>query len=669
MFKKNCRIERNNKFRFVVLILIISFIILITSCQKNLKKEEIKLYWFIPDGMRADTTIFNIYEWANEGKLPNIKRMMDQGSYGYVIPTFPSHTPTNFATLFTGAYPKTHGIADGAMHTEGRPLDKVAIGGFSSAAKKVEPIWVTLENQGKDVLLLSIPGSTPPELKKGITIRGRWGGWGADFHAINFESKTDLTQRKEQGRGSRLFFFGPQLTLYTDTEEIKLIKPKSYSPVLKTEMESYGTKMFAYFYDSSNDGKKNYDKAIFSLNGKSAVAVLKKGEWSKWIPINLTWSGLNVASDVKIKVIKLEDDGFFRVRFFYNNLNEYDVDPRDVASNIILHTGPMMDFVDNFPPQLIYYDEDKITFLEEMNMTFDWHTKATDFLLKEYKPDIYISDIYSPNQMLTSRWWMGYIDSVSFRYNDVNDKEREQLWNDVKDMYKRLDDIIGKMLDNADDNTLVVLTSDHGAIPLSKWVMLNNLFAKKGWLKFKINNETGEPIIDWKDSKVIYLQMDNVYINPNGLAGNYTRASGKEYEKLRNDVIDALNELEDPENGFKPVTAIVKWENVTESLYLPQDRVGDLVIANMAGYGWNEEMSEDLKIIDIPLISGYKQAILDKKNEGMWAPFIVMGPGVKKNYKITEPMEMADVYPTLIALMGKESPDFVEGKVVSEIIT
>jgi len=668
VIKKNS-INRNKNLKYALSILIILPILLTTSCQTNSQKKDTKLYWFIPDGMRADTTIFNIYEWANEGKLPNIKRMMGQGSYGYVIPTFPTHTPTNFATLFTGAYPKTHGVADGPMHIEGRPLDKVAVGGFSSAAKKVDPIWVTLENSGKDVLLLSIPGSTPPELNKGITIRGRWGGWGANFHAINFESESDLTQRKNQGRGSRLFFFGPPLTKYINTKSVELKKPKSYSPVLKTEMESYGSKIFAYLYDSTNDDKKNYNRILFTIDGKSVVTVLKEGEWSKWIPTDLTWNGLNVASNVRIKVIKLDDDGFFRVRFFYNNLNEYNVDPREAASKIVSNVGPMMDFVDNFPPQLIYYEEDKITFLEEMNMTFDWHTKATDFLLKEYNPDVYISDIYSPNQMLTSRWWMGHIDPVSFRYNEISEEEREKLWNEVKDMYKRLDDIIGKMLDNADKNTFVVLTSDHGAIPLSKWVRLNNLFAKKGWLKFEINKETGEPIIDWKSSKVIYLKMAHIYINPDGLDGNYSRASGEEYEKLRNEVISALNELKDTETGFKPVTKIVKWENVTEVLDLPKDRVGDLVIANMAGYGWNEEMTQNLKIFDAPLKSGYKQAILDKKNEGMWAPFIVIGPDVKKNYKITKPMEMADVYPTLMTLMDKELPEFVEGNFLDEMIS
>src|SRR5205085_2274314 len=91
-----------------------------------------KLYWFVPDGMRADPDLFNVFKWAEEGRLPNIKKMMDRGTYGFCQPAFPSHTPANFATLFTGAYPEVHGVNDGPMRAEGSPLSQVAVAGFSS---------------------------------------------------------------------------------------------------------------------------------------------------------------------------------------------------------------------------------------------------------------------------------------------------------------------------------------------------------------------------------------------------------------------------------------------------------------------------------------------------------------------------------------------------------
>ena len=127
-----------------------------------------------------------------------------------------------------------------------------------------------------------------------------------------------------------------------------------------------------------------------------------------------------------------------------------------------------------------------------------------------------------------------------------------------------------------------------------------------------------------------------------------------------------MNELKDYD-GSKPVIKVVKWEDVEGFLDLPKDRVGDLIIANEAGYGWNEEMSKDLKVFSAPLKTGYKQAIMPKTTKGMWTPFIIVGPGVKKNHEIKKPIKMIDQYPTIMRLMGIKIPDFVEGKEIDEI--
>lgn len=613
---------------------------------------------------------------------------MEKGAYGYSIPTFPSHTPTNFATLLTGTYPVKHGVADGPMHIEGHPLSKVSVGGFSSAAKKVDPIWVTMEKSyNKNIVLLSIPGSTPPELDQGITIRGRWGGWGADFHAINFEEKRDNAMKITQGRGSRLFFFGPPLTKYEEATELEgtiyieekeddendeILNLQSYSNIKEVTLINYGVPIVALIYDNTNNKKTDYDKILFSIKKTKIVADLREGEWSDWIAATLIWKvgqqEVPIPSFLKIKIIKLEDDGFFRIRIFYNNLNKYVAKPSYVADEIVNHVGPMTDFVDNFPPQLIYYDEDKETFLEEARMSLDWHKKAASFILEKYHPDIFIHDVYTPNQMLTSRWWMGYVDPASSRYHDVTKDQRKQLWREVKEMYKKLDDIIGEFLKKADKNTYVVLSSDHGAVPLDKWVRLNNLFAEKGWLKFEINPNTGEPLIDWENSKAVYLKMAHVYISTKGLGGNWKRDSGKEYEEFREEVKKVLLELEDKETQIRPVIAAYNWEDAPQRLLLPTDRVGDLVLINDAGYGWNEEVTADKKIFGIPLKSGYKQAILAEQEKGMWTPFIIMGPRIKNGFHFKKPIHHADQYSTIMSLLGGELRPDIDGKVLNEIL-
>src|SRR3989344_8394414 len=119
-----------------LLILIGILLILAYFFKIQTNKTQLKLYWFIPDGVRAEPDLFNMFQWAKDGKLPNIKRLIENGSYGYSYPNFPSHTPTNFATLLTGAYPEVHGVNDGPGHTLGKPLDTVTVPGFRSVAKK-----------------------------------------------------------------------------------------------------------------------------------------------------------------------------------------------------------------------------------------------------------------------------------------------------------------------------------------------------------------------------------------------------------------------------------------------------------------------------------------------------------------------------------------------------
>lgn len=627
-----------------------------------------KLYWFIPDGMRADPDLFTLFSWAKEGKLPNIKKLIEKGSYGYSYPNFPSHTPTNFATLLTGSYPEVHGVNDGPMHAIGYVLDKVAVPGFRSVAKKVVPIWKTLEDAGLKVELISIPGSTPPEINKGVVLRGRWGGWGADFAALNFETKGNLEQRIKQGRAARFFYFGPQLTQYIDATKTEgWTSPlKSFSSPKEVAMEGWGASVYGYLVDTTDNNKADYDSVMFSLDKKTFFATLKQGEWSDWTPITLKWKTetqtVDVPTQMKVAVIKVGPGDFFRFRIYYNNLNQYITFP-DTAANLIMQlTGPMVDFVDNYPAQLVYYPEDKKIFVDEADMSFEWHKKAVSASVKQFAPDVIIHDIYTPNQMLTSKWWMGYVDPAGLQYKQASPGEKQILWNEVFDMYKKLDDIIGEIINTADNNTFIVLSSDHGAVPLNTSVNLNNLFAQKGWLSFTVDPKTGEPIIDWKKTKVIYLKMAHVYINPNGLDGNYQRATGDAYEKLRSEVIDELQNLKD-KNGNKPLTDIVKWEDAKSYMKLDPDRIGDLVIANAPGFGWNEEMTKNLDLFSEPAVSGYKQAIKAQDVPGMWTPFVIAGPGIKKNNFLGgQPFSLIDQYPTIMKALGITAPSFVQGK-------
>jgi predicted AlkP superfamily phosphohydrolase/phosphomutase len=650
----------------VILVILIAIYFFLTGQDKSedlkFSNKATKLYWFIPDGMRAEESLFTVYKWAKEGKLPNIRTMIENGSYGYSIPDFPSHTPVNFASLLTGSHPTTHGVADGPMRIEGKTLERPSVGGFSSAAKKVSPIWSILENEGKRVTLLSMPGSTPPELKNGITIRGRWGNWGVDNPALIFEPTAKKQDRKQIGSGKRLFYFGPNLTQFVDVNEIESQTIESFSPIKQSKMTSYGLDIYAFIIDSTNDNQTNYDKIAFSLSKDNAIfSTISQGSWTDWQRVKLKSDEIEYDSDIRIKAVKLTDAGEYRIRVLFNNLNRFLTAPENISEEMTQALGPMVDFVDNFPPQLVFEPEDKQTFLEELKMSLDYHKKAADFIFKEYKPDVFLHDIYSPNQMLTSKWWMRYVDPKS---SDYSPERSEQAMNDILKLYQGLDAIIGEALKHNDGNTLFVLSSDHGAVLQTKIVSFNNLFAQKGWMNYEINPDTGEMTVDWKNTKVIHLQTNNVYINPDGLQGEYKRASGKEYESLRQEVKKALEDLTD--EGVKVVPRVSTWEEAPNFFDVPSDRVGDLVIEIAPPYGFSEAATEDQIIITDSITSGNKQAF-DPATEGMQTPFIIMGPGVKKGYKLENSINHIDQMPTILKLLDTEIPEYSEGRILDEI--
>jgi predicted AlkP superfamily phosphohydrolase/phosphomutase len=652
--------------------------LLLASCDSSAPEPALSsqaphaqsLHWFIPDGMRADPELFDIYTWAQAGELPNIAALMEQGSYGWSVPTFPSHTPTNFATLLTGSLPEVHGVADGPMRVEGHPLATPSVGGFRSTARKVPAVWSLMEDAGKRVAILSVPGSTPPELRMGgVTVRGRWGAWGADFPSLIFERASE-DRRKELARSARLFFLGQDLTSFVEPRPTvawdATVQPSP--PAMQLELPCHGATLQAQLVDASDDGIAGYDQLqIVSADGTELLASLAQGEWSPWIPVTLPWRELELSSHLRVQPIVIEADGFFRLRVLVDALNRTVTEPTEVAATLRSDLGPMVDFVDNFPPQLIHFEQDRGTFLDEARMSLDWHEGAVGSVYEHYQPDVFVHDIYTPNQMLTSRWWLGHIDPSSARYAATPPAIREERMAEVRDLYKRLDAIVGEAMARAPEGGLVVLSSDHGAAPLDRWVRLNNLFVQRGWLQHTPDPVTGTPVVDWEHSRVVYLKMDNVYIHPEGLGGDWQRASGPAYDALRAEVVAALEELAD-EDGTHPVVHAVPWEQVEDFLDLPPDRVGDLVLANRPGYGWNEELTERGDLFATPLKSGYKQAIMASDTPAMWTPFIIAGPGIRAGHRIEQPIRHIDQLPTILEAMGMDVPEHVQGRALDEVL-
>lgn len=634
-----------------------------------------RVVWFIPDGLRAEPEVFKMFEWAKSGKLPNIRYLMENGAYGYSIPVFPGHTPANFATLFTGKLPKEHGISDGPIRLFGHPLQVIPLSGFSSTAKLTNPIWYTLEKQGFVSTLLTVPGSTPPEISSGQVVRGRWGNWGFDFPSVVIHSARDQGLIKRMGRSTRTFYVGKQLTLFRPAQLAKWEAPglpRTFAPNMEVSLENWGEKIFALLLDTVDDGIVKYDSVAVSHDRTKIDFILKEGEWSQWFDGQVTYQiQHSVASadstksekdqgqfDVRQKTtmrllpIQIGSADNFRFRIVYDPINPSVTMPANLSEEIHQKIGPGVDYPDDFPPQLVHFDGDRKAFLDEAQMSFAWHKKILERFLTNTNSDIVIHNIYTPNQMLTSRWWMGEVDPKSTRPKNFIKYSEAQDWNEILELYKNIDDLIGTCLKSLGPKSYLVFSSDHGIAPLNQEVRLNNEFKKRGWLKWKMG--AAGPEVDWTNSKVVFLQSNHVYIHSKNLAGDYQPDHSEQYSRLRDSVRQLLKNLSDKDGH--PVYAQVLNRHESETILgLPQDRVGDLVLSHNLGFSSVEDMTTDGVLFNVPLRSGYKQGLEPSQNRELWTPFMVIGPGVPKGQQLREPISHLDQYPFIMKLMGAKS--------------
>jgi predicted AlkP superfamily phosphohydrolase/phosphomutase len=113
-------------------------------------------------------TLDLIRPWAAEGKLPNLARIMDEGSYGTLESTIPPVTGPAWVSFMTGKNPGKHGVGDFLQRSTGQYQRALA----DSRSVRCEPFWVTAGRQGKKVGIVNVPVTYPPYEVNGFLISG-----------------------------------------------------------------------------------------------------------------------------------------------------------------------------------------------------------------------------------------------------------------------------------------------------------------------------------------------------------------------------------------------------------------------------------------------------------------------------------------------------------------
>jgi len=248
-----------------------------------------------------------------------------------------------------------------------------------------------------------------------------------------------------------------------------------------------------------------------------------------------------------------------------------------------------------------------------------------------------------------------YYDKTHRKYAPDNKYE-----NAILDYHKYLDKRIGEILDSLDDDTVVLVVSDHGAKKMEGAININDWLIKEGLMTLKSPPEglvkVEKADVDW--SKTVAW----------GLGGYYGRlfmnVKGREkqgviepedYEKVRNEIIEKLAAITD-EKGKNIGTVAHKPQDVYSGPNIDQapDLIvffGDLFWRSTGTIGHDSIHSFETEI-------GPDDAV-----HAQHGIFILYDPKEKRGKKL-EDLEIYDVSPTVLSVMGIDIPEDMEGKVI-----
>lgn len=97
---------------------------------------------------------------AGRGAAPHLDALRREGTHGKIRPPFPARSAAAQGTLWTGAWPRLHGVVgDGTTRPAGTVLETT--NGLRSTALEAEPLWVTAARQGVPTVVVGVAQAAP----------------------------------------------------------------------------------------------------------------------------------------------------------------------------------------------------------------------------------------------------------------------------------------------------------------------------------------------------------------------------------------------------------------------------------------------------------------------------------------------------------------------------
>lgn len=217
-------------------------------------------------------------------------------------------------------------------------------------------------------------------------------------------------------------------------------------------------------------------------------------------------------------------------------------------------------------------------------------------------------------------------------------------------LYTRFDDYIGKVMrDYVDDNTYLIIMSDHGfaswkrAFDLNRWLYDNGYLAlQPGVAPSSVEFLAG---VDWNNTKLYSIGINGLYVNQIGREKHGIVPPGPATDELIARVVTELEAVVDPTTNVHPVSKAYVSKEIYSGPYL--DIGPDIVVGYRRGYRASDESA-----------AGEVSSAVLSDNTRRWSGDHCQDyrelPGVLfTNFPVRKPdPALVDLAPTLLKIYG-----------------
>jgi len=605
--------------------------------------------------------VLNEIKWGN---MPNLAKLVTRGVYRPMLGVFPTLTPPGWTALYTGSWPGTHEVMDFNIRALGKPLNET-LWGINTGLCKSEYLWNTAERAGKKPILVKVEMSWPPTVKEGtgpgvanyhqiagyhLFVGGRWvprpiGGQrdpeSVDPSALQEGIPYDPISIRPTMPNS-WENLPPSEKPYQEVELVLKPLVRGWPNMLRGKVGTPKT-LFGLVYASGSNG---YDRVRIcrTKNGKDAITELSPGKWSDWWLDSFEIDGAPVEGNVRMKLITLTPNAdmfeLFVPQIWPRLGYTY---PEEVALEIAEKVGPFLQNPARDALGLV--DED--TYFELLEYHQQRLADVAHYLTSTRSWDILFTETHASDY--ANHFFLGQADEIS----GADPVTIKRCCEGLARSYAAIDRWIGRLLELADDDTVVVIASDHGGTPNQFQVVdVNRALEDAGFLVYKGSVlGGGNKEIDWSKTRATNVGLIHIFVNlkgrePTGIV------DPADYETTQREIIDALHSYKDSNTRRHPFVLALRRKDA-EVINLWGDLVGDVVFALAPAF--DSAHGQHLPVGPFGI-------------SGQHSTFIMAGAGVRRGVALQRQVRVVDVAPTLCYLLGMPMPKNVEGGVIYEAL-